>query len=365
MSEKSGLLIENLERHGVSRRTFLKYCATLASLMALPPSAGRAFAEALGKVTRPSVIWLSFQECTGCTESITRSHAPTLESLIFDSISLDYHHTLQAAAGSAAEAARQAAMKLNWGKYIVVVDGSIPMKDGGVYSTVAGISNHDMLMETVKGAAAIVSVGTCASFGGLPKAQPNPTGAVPVTDLVKDKPVVNISGCPPIPVAMTGVLAHYLAFGNLPELDKLGRPLAFFGETIHDRCYRRPFYDQGKFAKTFDDEGARKGWCLFELGCKGPVTYNACATVKWNDGTSFPIQSGHGCLGCSEPDFWDAGSFYRALSMPADPLKVAATAVEIGAAVGVAAAVANRVRKSAAKAGHETATLVDIEKERD
>jgi hydrogenase small subunit len=148
----------------------------------------------------------------------------------------------------------------------------------------------------------------------------------------------------------------------LPELDKLGRPLAFYGETIHDRCYRRPFYDQGKFAKTFDDEGARQGWCLFELGCKGPVTYNSCATVKWNDGTSFPIESGHGCLGCSEPDFWDAGGFYRALSLPANPLHVAATAVEVGAVVGVGVALANRAGKSAAKAGHETATLADLEK---
>ncbi len=362
MSEKSGLLIDSLERQGVSRRTFLKYCATLASLMALPPAAGRAFAEALAKATRPSVIWLSFQECTGCTESLTRSYTPTLESLIFDSISLDYHHTLQAAAGTAAEAAREAAMKLNWGKYLLVVDGSVPMKDGGVYSTIAGISNHDMLMDTVKGAAAVIAVGTCAAFGGLPKAQPNPTGAVAISDLVKDKPVVNISGCPPIPVVMTGVLAHFLAFGALPELDKLGRPLAFYGETIHDRCYRRPFYDQGKFAKTFDDEGARQGWCLFELGCKGPVTYNSCATVKWNDGTSFPIESGHGCLGCSEPDFWDAGGFYRALSLPANPLHVAATAVELGAVVGVGVALANRARKSAARAGHESATLADLEK---
>ena len=355
-------ILQDLAGQGISRRAFLKYCATLASLMALPPSAGRAFAEALSRAARPSVIWLSFQECTGCTESITRSHSPSLEGLIFDSISLDYHHTLQAAAGHAAEAAREEAMRLNHGKYLVVVDGSVPMKDGGVYSTIAGISNHDMLMDTVKGAAAVIAVGTCAAYGGLPRAKPNPTGAVAISDLVKDKPVVNVPGCPPIPVVMTGVLAHYLTFGTLPELDKLGRPKAFFAETIHDRCYRRPFYDQGKFAKTFDDEGARKGWCLFELGCKGPVTYNACATVKWNDSTSFPIESGHGCLGCSEPDFWDAGGFYRALSLPASPLKVAAGAAAAGAALGAAMTIANRSRKAAARKAHQTATIADLEK---
>lgn len=353
----------SLNTNIISRRAFLKYCAKLAAIMALPPSAGRAFAEKLTNAPRPSVIWLSFQECTGCTEAITRSHTPTIENLIFNAISLDYHHTLQAAAGDAAETARTAAMKSNWGKYLVVVDGAVPMKDGGVYSTIAGISNYDLLMEVVKGAAAVIAVGSCAAFGGLPSANPNPTGAVSIAELVKDKPVINLPGCPPIPVAMTGVIAHYLTFGSLPELDTLGRPKAFYGETIHDRCYRRPFYDQGKFAKTFDDQGARQGWCLFELGCKGPVTYNACATVKWNDATSFPIASGHGCLGCSEPHFWDAGGFYRALSVPAHQLQNLTKAAVLGTAVGVSMTLSNRVIKQSALAAHQPITLTDLEKQ--
>jgi hydrogenase small subunit len=353
---------EGLREAGISRRGFLKFCTALASMMALPSSMAPAIAAALSKAKKPSVIWLSFQECTGCTESLTRSHSPTLEGMIFDLISLDYHHTLQAASGHAAEAAREAAMKEFWGKYLLIVDGSIPVKDDGVYSTIAGMTNLQMLEEAAKGAAAVVAVGSCAAFGGLPHAKPNPTGAVPVTDLVRDKPVMNIPGCPPIPVVITGVLAHYLTFGSLPELDKQGRPRSFYGETIHDRCYRRPFYDQGKFAKTFDDEGARKGWCLFELGCKGPVTYNACATVKWNDRTSFPIESGHGCLGCSEPDFWDGGGFYKALSMPAQPLKYAPLAAGAGVAVGGAVALAHRARKGAATTAHQTATVDDLER---
>jgi len=357
-----GPLIDTLVRQGVSRRTFLKYCATLASMMALPPSAGRAMAEAMAAARRPSVIWLPFQECTGCTESITRSHSPTLEGMIFDMISLDYQETLMAAAGHQAEEARLSAMKDNAGKYLLIVDGSIPLGRDGAYSCIGGRSNVDMLKEAAEGAAAVIAVGSCASFGGIPKANPNPTGAVSVSDIVKDKPIVNIPGCPPIPVVMTGVLAHYLTFGSLPELDDKGRPKAFFGETIHDRCYRRPFYDQGKFAKTFDDEGARQGWCLFELGCKGPVTHNACATVKWNGGTSWPVESGHGCLGCSEPDFWDAGGFYRPLSVPADPLNIAAAAAVVGAAAGVAVSFANRAKKKAAKQSHETITLDDLEK---
>jgi hydrogenase small subunit len=360
--KKHETLQERLDGEGMSRRTFIKYCASLASLMALPPSAAYAMAEALGKAKRPSVIWLPFQECTGCTESITRSHSPSVESLIFDMISLDYQETLMAAAGHQAEEALHAAMKDNYGKYLLIVDGSVATGLDGAYSCIAGRTNLDSLKEAAKGAAAIVALGSCAAFGGIPKAKPNPTGAVAVSDIIKDKPIINISGCPPIPVVITGVLAHYLTFGSVPELDKLGRPKAFYGETIHDRCYRRPFYDQGKFAKTFDDEGARLGWCLFELGCKGPVTYNACATSKWNDSTSFPIESGHGCIGCSEPDFWDAGDFYKALSKPASPLTYVQGAAIAGAVVGVGLTFANRAKKGAAKAAHETTTLSDLEK---
>jgi hydrogenase small subunit len=344
---------EYLRMQGVSRRGFLKFCSATASLMALPPSAVSQVAEALATARRPSVIWMSFQECTGCTESLTRSHAPTVESLIFDAISLDYHHTLQAAAGHGAEAAREAAMEENKGEYILVVDGSIPNGNNG-YSTIAGISNYDMLIETAANCFAVVAVGTCAAFGGLPNADPNPTGAVSVSDIIKDKPIINVSGCPPIPVVITGVLAHFLTFGTIPELDALGRPAAFFGQNIHDRCYRRPFYERGQFAETFDDEGARKGWCLYKLGCKGPTTYNACATLKWNQGTSFPIQSGHGCIGCSEPRFWDKGGFYDPISAgqwgSRDALLGAAAA---GAALGVGSALAARARKKKAQAAEE------------
>jgi hydrogenase small subunit len=339
-----------LASRGVSRRGFMKFCATTASLMALPPSLVPAIAAALEKARRPSVIWLPFQECTGCTESLTRSHAPTLESLIFETISLDYQETLMAAAGSAAEEARNAAMKANWGNYLLAVDGSIPLGNPG-YSTIGGVSNLELLKEVAKGAKAIVAIGTCASFGGLPMANPNPTGAVSVSDIITDKPIINISGCPPLPVAITAVLAQFLVFGQLPELDAHRRPKVFFGQTIHDRCYRRPFYERGQFAESFDDEGAKKGWCLFKLGCKGPTTYNACATVKWNMGVSFPIEAGHGCIGCSEPRFWDAGGFYQPLSTTRwggwPQLGVAAAA---GVAVGAAAALAARSASKQAKA---------------
>ena len=360
---RSKTLGERLREHGVSRRGFLKFCAATASMMALPPSMAPAIAAALEQAQRPSVIWLSFQECTGCTESLTRSFSPTVENLILDVISLDYHHTLQAAAGEAAENARMEAMQANEGKYMVVVDGSLPGPDANPgHSTIAGVSNLEMLKETVAGAAAVVAVGTCASFGGLPKADPNPSGAVAVSDIVKDKPLINVSGCPPVPMVITGVLAQFLTFGELPELDEYNRPRAFFGQAIHDRCYRRPFYDKGLFAESFDDEGAKKGWCLYRLGCKGPMTYNASATMKWNGGTSWPIESGHPCLGCSEPDFWDAGGFYKPLSVPlGNSSEVLLAAGTVGAAIGAGAGLMSRHKSKAAKAEHQSVTVEELE----
>jgi len=355
-------LRDSLRQHGITRRSFLQFCTTLATAMSLPPAMIPTIAQALETAKRQSVIWMSFQECTACTESLTRSHSTSLESLILDHISLDYHHTLQAASGHAAEHAREEAMQEHWGEYLLLVDGSIPAENDG-YSTIAGFSNVAMLQAVAAGAKAIVSIGTCAAYGGIPHANPNPTNAVSVADLINDKPIINVPGCPPIPAVITGVIMHFVTFGTLPELDSLGRPLSFYGQSIHDRCYRRPFYEKGLFADTFDDEGAKKGWCLYKVGCKGPVTYNACATMKWNAGTSFPIESGHGCLGCSEPNFWDAGDFYKALSVPmgVNASTVAMTA-GAGAAAGVAAGALHRHKKSQAKQHHGTVTIDDLER---
>lgn len=313
LKKKPERLADMLQSRNISRRAFLKYAAWTASVMALPPAMAKTIAENLPNARRRSVIWLSFQECTGCSESMVRIMKPSLEDLIFNYISMDYWHLLHNSSGAAAKQALAQAMEDNKGEYIVIVEGSIPMGAGGAYSTGAGISNVDMLKKTVEHAAVVIAVGSCSAFGGIPYADPNPTDAVAVTDLVKDKPIINLPGCPPIPEVMAGTLSYILAFNKLPEMDHLHRPLSFYGESIHERCYRRPFYDKGLFAKSIDDEGARKGWCLYDVGCKGPTTYNSCATMKWNGGVSFPIQSGHGCLGCSEPNFWDLGSFYKPL----------------------------------------------------
>ena len=309
--------VEHLTRQGISRRSFLKFCALTASSLALPAGTARVIAQTLETVARPTVIWLSAQECTGCSESLLRSFEPTLEGLILDEISLDYHNTLMAPAGAAAEASRLQAIAA--GGHIVVVDGSVPLNDLGAWSVVGGRSFLDVMRETVADAALVIAVGNCAAFGGLPGAAPNPSGARSVDALIQSgevvttAPVVNVPGCPPVPEVLTGVIVHFLALG-MPELDPLGRPAVYFGQTVHDTCNRLRHFEAGNFAQSFDDEGARQGFCLLNLGCKGPATFNACGTVQWNGGTSYPMYSGHGCIGCSEPGFWDRpGGLYRPL----------------------------------------------------
>lgn len=312
--------VEHLERQGISRRSFLKFCALTASSLALPAGTATVIAQTLGAIPRPTVIWLSAQECTGCSESLLRSFEPTLEGLILDEMSLDYHNTLMAPAGAAAEASRLQAIAS--GGHILVVDGSVPLNDGGAWSIVGGRSVLDVLQETAANAGLIIAVGNCAAFGGLPGAAPNPSAARSVDDLIQagqldlgafPPPVINVPGCPPVPEVLTGVIVHFLALG-MPELDELGRPRVYFGQTVHDTCNRLPHFEAGNFARSFDDEGARRGFCLLNLGCKGPGTFNACSTVQWNGGTSYPMRSGHGCIGCSEPGFWDrAGGLYGPL----------------------------------------------------
>ena len=326
---------------GVTRRALFKLCIASASLLAMPGSLAPVMAAVLAEKRRRPLIWLSFQECTGCTESLTRSYAPTLERLLFEFRSLDYHHTLQAASGEAAEIARLRTMSSYSGEYLLVVDGSIPVEAGGAYSTSGGVSNLDLLWECAASAAAVIALGSCASFGGLPAAAPNPTGARDVATLMREglvptRALVNLPGCPPIPEALAAVLVHYLVFDRFPELDSLNRPRVLYGATVHEGCSRYHHFANGRFARAFDDEGARMGWCLLELGCRGPLTHNACPTLRWNQGTSYPIGAGHPCLGCAEPYFWDRGGFYSALRADTGTSATGETAAGTGVDRGAA-----------------------------
>jgi NiFe hydrogenase small subunit HydA len=282
----------------MSRRSFLRACAIATAIMGLPAEMIPEVARAVENPKKPKVVWLHFQECTGCSESLLRASHPDVATLILDLISLDYHETLMAAAGKQAEENLKKAIEE--GNYVLVVEGAIPTKDNGIYCKIGGRTALEILKEAAEKATAIISIGTCASFGGVQSADPNPTGAKGVMDIIKDKPVINVPGCPPNPHNFLATVLYILTFNKIPPTDKYGRPLFAYGRTIHEHCPRRPHFDAGRFAEKYGDEGHKQGWCLFKLGCKGPVTYANCSVIRFNDVGAWPVGIGHPCVGCTE-----------------------------------------------------------------
>lgn len=300
MSDESGLLT-GLQSRSTSRRDFLKIITIAAASVGLPVSAVGKMAEAAATKGRPSVIWLHFQECTGCTESLLRTSHPALATLILDLVSLDYHETLFAAAGYQAEDALNAAIKAHDGKFILVVEGAIPQKDNGIYCKVGGKTALQILNEVAPHAGAIVAIGSCASFGGIPAAEPNPTGATGVPQILKGKTVVTLPGCPANPYNLLGTVLQFATYGTLPALDELGRPKFAYARVIHEDCPRRPHFDAGRFAEKFGEGAHREGHCLYKLGCKGPVTHANCSLLPYVEMPgAWPVGIGHPCVGCSE-----------------------------------------------------------------
>jgi len=338
MSKHEKLTIyEECLSKGVSRRDFLKFCTAAAAMLGLEASGVAQVVQALEKKSRLPIIWLHLQECTCCSESFIRTSHPILATLLFDSISLDYTETLMAPSGEQAEKSMHDTMEKYKGEYILMIEGSIPTKNEAC-CCIGGKSARQIVEEAAKDAKAVIAWGNCASAGCVQAANPNPTGAKPAHKIIRGKPIINVQGCPPIAEVMAGVVVHLLTFGKIPQLDSLGRPKAFYSRRVHDTCYRRANFDAGLFVESFDDENAKRGYCLYKMGCRGPSTYNSCGIIKWNEGTSYPIQSGHPCLGCSEEGFWDNSPFYKR-EPTFHTFGIEATADQVGLAVGAATAV--------------------------
>jgi hydrogenase small subunit len=278
----------------------------MAAVLGLPEEACPAIAAAIETEARPVLVWLEFQDCAGNTESLLRATHPTVADLILDSISLSYHETLMAAAGSQAEEALAKAVRDNAGKYIALVEGSIPSGADGGYCTIGGKSALQIARNICGGAVATIAVGTCAAFGGIPASRPNPTGALSVADAVPGvKNLINMSACPANAENITALIVYYMTLKRWPPLDQLRRPMFAYGKTIHDNCERRAHFDAGQYVEAWGDEAHRQGHCLYKMGCKGPATSQNCPVVRWNEGTNWPIGCGHPCIGCAEPNFWD------------------------------------------------------------
>jgi hydrogenase small subunit len=344
-----------LKARGISRRRFMEFCGAMAATLALPPRYAAKVADALSKVKKPVLVWLQFQDCAGNSESILRASHPTVLEVVVDLLSWEYHEIIMAGAGKQAEAALQRVVKEEKGKYLVVVEGAIPLADDGVYCTVAGRTAVDLAREVCGSAAASIAVGACAWDGGLVAAHPNPTGAVGLQEAVPGITLINMPGCPQNPANTVAVLVYYLTFGELPAMDQYHRPLFAYGRIIHDQCERRAHYDAGRYVEEWGDEGHRKGWCLYKMGCKGPQATFNCPNVRWNDQTSWPVKAGHGCLACASHRFWDTKSpFYERLpqvpgfgvDVRAGEIGLVLTGAVAGATIvhGIASAVRDRAR---------------------
>jgi hydrogenase small subunit len=286
---------------GLSRRDFLKFCGGAAAALGLSDIFTAAMiAEALESAAKkPPLIWLEGQDCAGCTISLISVENPTPASLILDKLSVRYHETIMAASGHMAEKAREETVKE--GSYVLVVEGSIPSADDR-FCMVGGHPFRQIVKETAERAVAIVAVGACAAFGGIPRT--TPSRGVPLSKVIPGKTIINLPTCPVHMDHLVGTVIYFLVTHKAPPLDKLGRPLMYYGVLVHDNCRRRGHFDEDEFLTDWNDPEQR-AWCLLEKGCKGPETYSDCPIRRWNSGINFCIDAGAPCQGCSEPEFYD------------------------------------------------------------
>lgn len=316
MVYNSTRLEERLAERGVSRRQFLQFCGAMTAVLALPARYTAQVAHALLSAPRPPVVWLEFQDCTGDTESFLRSGEPTVDDLILNLLSVNYHETLMVPAGLMSERSLTETMASFPGQYLCVVEGAIPTAANGIHCMIRGRTALSIARQVCSQALATIAVGTCAWDGGLAAAHPNPTGAVGVRQAVPNlATLINLPGCPANAVNLAATITHFLTFNSWPATDEAGRPEFAYHEDIHDECERHDHYEERRFVQAWGDVGHQQGWCLFQMGCKGPETHHNCSTAKWNGGTCWPVQAGHGCVGCAESGFWDRMSpFYVPLS---------------------------------------------------
>ncbi len=343
---------EIMRRAGVSRRSFLKFCSLTAASLGLGPAGAADIQHAMENKPRTPVIWLHGLECTCCSESFIRSYHPLVKDIILSMISLAYDDTLMVAAGQQDHEALEAVIEKENGNYILACEGSPPLGEDGIFCMPAGKTFLSKLLHVAKGAKAVIAWGSCASWGCINTAKPNPTQSVDITKVILDKPIIRVPGCPPIPEVMSGVITYMLTYDRLPPVDAQLRPKMFYGQRIHDKCYRRAHFDAGQFVEKFDDMGAKLGYCLYKVGCRGPVSYSSCSAIRWNEALSWPVESGHPCIACTEADYFDKGSFYAHEANVLPPswgLGIQSTADRIGlAALGVVgAAVAVHIAASA------------------
>jgi len=291
----------------VSRRDFLKFCGISTAAVGLSTSELGLLEKALASPTAPSVIWLQGSGCTGCSESflnrISATGPKTAAEVLINSINLVYHPNLMALAGQDAVAQAEAAYQK--GGYLLAVEGGIPTAFGGRACYAWTYNENEVTFEQAvrtlaAKAAGILCIGTCAAWGGIPAAPPNPTGVMGVKELT-GKTTINIPGCPTHPDWIVWAVVQLLT--NKPiALDSFGRPTQFFSTTVHDLCPR----NGGTKATKIGVDNT----CLMDLGCRGPMTMSNCPQQKWNNQVNWCVDANAPCIGCTEPGFPGTNPFY-------------------------------------------------------
>jgi hydrogenase small subunit len=284
----------------ISRREFLKLCGASAAAIGLSATELGLLEKALANPNGPTVIWLQGSGCTGCTESflnrISTSDPKTAADVLINSINLVYHPNLMAVAGRSAVLQVQKAYAD--GNYILAVEGGVPTRFGGsaCWAWTGGgkeVTFQQAVLSLSARAAKILCIGTCAAWGGIPAAPPNPT-AVKGVKALTGKTTINIAGCPTHPDWIVWAIVQILTGRSIP-LDSYGRPTALFGSNVHQNCPRR----ERSRAITHGVDNA----CMIYMGCQGPVTNANCPSGLWNNGQNWCIDANARCLGCTSPTF--------------------------------------------------------------
>lgn len=318
MTTEDRTLDEQLAARGVSRRDFLKFCGSVAAMLGLSQSMVPQIAQAVEAAAASSLypaVWLDGGLCTGCTESTAQATNPDVAGIVLDILSMNYMETIMYATGDAAETALKETVEKHKGKFIMVYEGAVMTGFDGNALRIAGKSGLDQIREVAPNAAAIIAVGSCAVDGGWVKANPNPAGAMGIGEFLKKEniatPVINLPTCPVNPEWIVAMVIDVLLLGKLEsgqilkELDAFGRPKLIFGQTIHDNCPRRGHFENGEFVYEFGSAEEAKGYCLYAVGCKGPQTFTNCPIVRWNNQTSWCVESGSPCIGCGDFNWVD------------------------------------------------------------
>ncbi|OCL27748.1 [NiFe] hydrogenase small subunit HydA [Orenia metallireducens] len=294
----------------ISRRRFLQWTAASAAALGLSKfDLERLDNVVLAAGTKAPVIWLQGAACSGCSISLLNSiKETTIDDFLLNKVDMKYHHNLMTAAGDLAiSTLDQAAIDHN-GDFILIIEGGVPTADNGVYCVLTERDGQpwtmlDAVNELGSKAKYVINVGTCAAFGGVPAADPNPTGIQRTDNILSNKtinPIINLPGCPTHPYTIMKTIIDLLLNG-MPNLDSEGRPAFAYGEKIHSNCPRRSI---GK-ASQLGELGCYNG-----LGCKGQSSQYNCPNIRWNNQVNWCIEAGHTCIACSIPSFPES-PFYK------------------------------------------------------